>query len=70
MDGDLQHPPEIIPLMIEHWKNGYDVALTKTKIQEHSKNDWSILPKKIFYNFMSYIAEIGLSYGQSDFQSS
>ena len=24
MDGDLQDPPEIIPELVKHWKNGYD----------------------------------------------
>ncbi len=26
MDGDLQHPPEIIPAFIEKWREGYDVV--------------------------------------------
>ncbi len=26
MDSDLQHPPEVIPLMIAAWRDGYDVV--------------------------------------------
>lgn len=26
MDADLQDPPELIPEMVEHWRNGYDVV--------------------------------------------
>ncbi|MFY7815247.1 MAG: glycosyltransferase family 2 protein, partial [Chryseobacterium taeanense] len=26
MDGDLQHPPELIPQMIGKWEEGYDIV--------------------------------------------
>src|SRR5688572_17253433 len=28
LDGDLQHPPELIPALIERWRSGYDVVYT------------------------------------------
>ncbi len=28
LDGDLQHPPELIPELLEHWRQGYDVVYT------------------------------------------
>ena len=28
MDADLQHPPEVIPKLLDHWKNGSDVVGT------------------------------------------
>ncbi|WP_347220144.1 glycosyltransferase family 2 protein, partial [Chryseobacterium sp.] len=28
MDGDLQHPPELIPEMIQKWEEGYDIVYT------------------------------------------
>ncbi|WP_294225635.1 glycosyltransferase family 2 protein, partial [uncultured Chryseobacterium sp.] len=31
MDGDLQHPPEMIPEMIRKWEEGYDIVLTIRK---------------------------------------
>ena len=31
MDADLQHPPELIPELIEKWEEGYDVVLTNRK---------------------------------------
>ena len=27
LDADMQHPPELIPEMIEKWQQGYDVPL-------------------------------------------
>ncbi len=26
IDGDFQHPPELIPRFLEHWRNGYDMV--------------------------------------------
>ena len=28
MDGDMQHPPELIPKLIEKWQEGYDIVQT------------------------------------------
>jgi len=29
IDADLQHPPELIPELVKHWNDGYDVVYTK-----------------------------------------
>jgi glycosyltransferase involved in cell wall biosynthesis len=29
MDADLQHPPDVIPLLLEAWRQGYDVVHTR-----------------------------------------
>ncbi|MCW7472045.1 hypothetical protein CH354_16060 [Leptospira levettii] len=67
LDGDLQHPPELIPEMIELWKKGYDVVFTikKGKV-EH--DDWRFIPSRIFYKLMNFFSDVKLSYGQSDFR--
>src|SRR5208282_6852594 len=28
MDSDLQHPPELIPALIEKWREGYEIVFT------------------------------------------
>lgn len=28
LDSDLQHPPRLIPKLVEHWQNGFDVVQT------------------------------------------
>ncbi|MCK7579196.1 MAG: glycosyltransferase [Chromatiales bacterium] len=35
IDADLQHPPELIPRMMEHWRNGFDVinAVKRLSVQ-------------------------------------
>lgn len=36
MDSDLQHPPECIPIMVEHWRNGHKIVIMKRKEAGHS----------------------------------
>jgi len=67
MDGDLQHPPEIIPQMIELWKKGYKIVVTTKKLGINHKG-WRFLPTLLFYKIINVIADIKLSYGQSDFR--
>jgi len=35
IDGDLQHPPELIPAMLEKWREGYEVVLARRRDREH-----------------------------------
>ncbi|OQX75832.1 MAG: hypothetical protein B6D61_09735 [Bacteroidetes bacterium 4484_249] len=48
MDGDLQHPPEVIPLMIEKYQEDFDIVNTK-RIKQ--KNGFS---KKYFFSGLYY----------------
>jgi glycosyltransferase involved in cell wall biosynthesis len=34
MDSDLQDPPELIPTMLQHWRNGFDIVSTQ-QINRH-----------------------------------
>lgn len=68
MDGDLQHPPAIIPVMIEKWwKESYDVVYT---IRKEDK-ELSFLKRKtsaLFYRLMNAFTDIELKQGAADFR--
>lgn len=66
MDTDLQHPPSLIPKMIDLWRKGAEVVYT-TK-EERSLKFWWRMTIKIFYWFFSKISRLQLSFGQSDFR--
>jgi len=66
MDGDLQHPPELIPEMISLWRQGYHIVFT-SKIEPKEK-DWRFFLTKLFYKLISRVSEIKLTYGQSDYR--
>lgn len=68
MDGDLQHPPELIPKMLEAWENGFDVVYTvRTYPKEISK--FKRKTSDYFYKLLSRISDVNLTQGGgSDFR--
>jgi dolichol-phosphate mannosyltransferase len=67
MDGDLQHPPEILPEMVRLWREGNEVVYT-TKKEQNTQADWRFYPKRIFYWAINKVSDVQLSFGQSDFR--
>ena len=67
MDGDMQHPPELIPLLLEKWKDGYDIVQT---IRTSTEDSGFI--KKItsagYYKVINSISETPVTPGGSDFR--
>lgn len=67
MDGDLQHPPELIPQLYEAWRQGYQVVNTQRRDQEVA----GVLKRsasRYFYKIFSNLAEVPMSEGSSDFR--
>lgn len=67
MDADLQHPPKLIPQMIEKWLQGHDIVLTKIiSIQDKSwlRNIFSL----IFYKITNLFSEIKIPPRTPDFR--
>ncbi|MDX9856447.1 MAG: glycosyltransferase family 2 protein [candidate division Zixibacteria bacterium] len=67
MDGDLQHPPEVIPAMIAAWKEGYRVVNTR-RIDAEGTGLFKRLSSRLFYRIFSALSGIALSAGTSDFR--
>ncbi len=67
MDADLQHPPELIPLFIEKWKNGADMV-----IGVRESNTGEGLVKKIgsfaFNRLMITISETKMIQRETDYR--
>lgn len=67
MDGDMQHPPELIPLLLEKWKDGYDIVQT---IRTSTEDSGFI--KKItsagYYKVINSISKTPVIPGGSDFR--
>jgi glycosyltransferase involved in cell wall biosynthesis len=66
MDGDLQHPPEVIPEMIQKWKSGFEVVEAKKK-HRGQETFMSRLRAKLFYSLFSNLTHLDLK-GSSDFK--
>lgn len=66
MDADMQHPPSLIPQMIDLWRKGAEVVYT-IKEETNLKFKWR-MTLKIYYWFFSKISGLKLNFGQSDFR--
>ena len=68
IDGDLQHPPYLIPKMIEYWQDGYDIVATVRKDIEGETGWFKKFASRFFYQFLSAISSIDLKAGSADFR--
>lgn len=66
MDSDLQHPPEVIPLLIEKWQSG-DQLVYAVRRNRDTDSPLRKLFSKAFYAVFRHIAEIKLPEGAGDF---
>jgi len=66
MDGDLQHPPELIPDMVAAWRGGADIV---EAVKEDRSTDGAIesLRARIFYGLLRRLSGHDLD-GASDFK--
>ncbi len=67
MDADLQHPPDVLPVMLKKWKEGYKVvnAVRKERVGE------GFLKKanaKLFYKLMNLLSDIPIPENVGDFR--
>jgi len=67
MDVDLQDPPDLIPLMVEKWNQGYDVVLPQRK--HRSGEPWiKRLVAKVGYDVIQKIANVQIPPNTGDFR--
>jgi polyisoprenyl-phosphate glycosyltransferase len=67
MDGDLQHPPALIPVLVGAWRRGYDVVHTR-KLSTEGLPLWRRLATKLAYAAISRVAEVEIIPEASDFR--
>jgi len=67
MDGDMQHPPEMIGQFVEKWEEGFDVVYS---CREYA-DDATIFKTKtsdIFYTMINSLSDTKLEKGTADFR--
>jgi polyisoprenyl-phosphate glycosyltransferase len=68
MDADIQHPPELIPKMLEEWKKGAKVV---QMVRQDGAKDVGVLKyltSRAYYYLLNLISDLNLEYGSSDFR--
>jgi polyisoprenyl-phosphate glycosyltransferase len=67
MDGDLQHPPELIPTLVGKWREGYDVVYT-TRLSLEGETWFKRTTSPLFYRLLGRLADIDIPGQASDFR--
>ncbi|MFA6383714.1 MAG: glycosyltransferase family 2 protein [Parcubacteria group bacterium] len=67
MDGDLQHPPALIPNLVENWEKGFHIVNTK-RLRTEKESIFKKITSKIFYWLINKISDIHLDQGSADFR--
>lgn len=67
MDADMQHPPSIVPDLLQKWEEGYDVVYTvRTETEDASR--FKNTSSKLFYKIINTLSEVQLEEGTADFR--
>lgn len=67
MDGDLQHPPQVIPQMIKLWKEGTPVVHAR-RINTKKVSFFKRLTSVLYNKMVNNLSTIRLSDGETDFK--
>ena len=67
MDGDMQHPPEMIPLLIDKWEEGFQVVQT-VRVNTEGVSWFKNVTSGMFYKLMNALSNVQVTEGGSDFR--
>jgi len=67
MDADLQHPPNVIPLLVEEWRKGNKIVKTVRRDPENLSifKAWT---SRLYYRLFSYLSGVEIQSGMADFR--
>ncbi len=67
IDGDMQDPPELIPFMIEKWREGFDVIYGK-RLSRKGESLFKRASASLFYRLLELISNIAIPPDVGDFR--
>jgi dolichol-phosphate mannosyltransferase len=67
IDGDLQDPPEVVPLMIDKWAEGYGVVYGM-RLHREGESKFKLATAKAFYRIINWLSDIDLPLDTGDFR--
>ncbi len=67
MDGDMQHPPEMLPQLIAKWEEGFDVVQT-IRLSTEGVSWFKKFTSSSFYWLMNAMSKVHVQEGGSDFR--
>lgn len=67
MDTDLQHPPAVLPRLLEQWRAGHEVVIT-VRADDRRLGLFKRLSSNLFYRVMAQFSDTDVRLAASDFR--
>jgi dolichol-phosphate mannosyltransferase len=67
MDADLQHPPELIPSLLDAWREGYDIVHTR-KLSTDGLSPTRAIATRLAYRLVRTVAAVNIIPQASDYR--
>jgi dolichol-phosphate mannosyltransferase len=67
MDGDLQHPPDVIPELVSRWRSGASVVYG-VMVDRHGESQLKTTTARVFYWTLSKLTDVDVPRGAGDFR--
>lgn len=67
LDADLQDPPELIPMMLDHWRSGSDVVCAVRRMR-NGETRMKLATARWFYRLFGRLAKLDLEHNSGDFR--
>lgn len=67
MDGDMQHPPEMLPLLLRKWEEGFEVVQT-IRVDTAGVSWLKKFTSGMFYRLINAMSNVHIVEGGSDFR--
>jgi dolichol-phosphate mannosyltransferase len=68
MDGDLQHPPEVLPTLIGAWRDGFDVVNSIRRTPGGGSSGLKEGASRLFYRAMAIFTSVNVTPAAADFR--
>ncbi|MBD2326743.1 glycosyltransferase family 2 protein [Alkalinema sp. FACHB-956] len=66
LDADLQDPPELIPEMLDRWREGYQVVYAQ-RLKRHREGWFKRTTAYVFYRLLKQLADVDIPTDTGDF---
>jgi polyisoprenyl-phosphate glycosyltransferase len=67
MDADFEHPPELIPRLVDIWRSGVKIVATQRTDDQVHVSVMKRLSSKLYYVLLNAIGDVSIAPGSADF---
>lgn len=68
LDADMQHPPELMKVMVKKWEEGYEIVYAFRESENPDAKLKNRIGSKLFYTLLNYLSDIKVENGIADYR--